>query len=79
MLIPISILIVGWIVTAIVTGATCYSCEWIGEMNGGMQVLAILGYPIFMFGGIVVALSNLFKPFLQVMMAMLDFYQTAMC
>lgn len=48
-------------------------------MNGGMQVLAILGYPIFMFGGIVVALSNLFKPFLQAMIAMLDFYQTAMC
>jgi hypothetical protein len=48
-------------------------------MNGGMQVLAILGYPIFMFGGIVVALSNLFKPFLQAMMVMFDFYQTAMC
>jgi hypothetical protein len=79
MLIPITILIAGWITAAVVTGVTCYSCEWIAEMNGGMQVVAILGYPIFMLGGIAVALRNLFKPFLQAMAAILDFYQTAMC
>jgi hypothetical protein len=79
MLVPLLVVILGWIITGIVTGVTCYSCELIGELNGGMQVIAILGFPIFMFGGIFMALKNLFKPFLQTMSALLDFYQTAMC
>ena len=79
MLVPLLIVFFGWIITGFVTGATYYSCELLREMNGGMQVIAILGYPIFMFVGIFMALKNLFKSFFQAMIALLDFYQTAMC
>lgn len=65
LLIPVLIIILGWLFTGIITGVTCFTCEIIEKFSGCWQILAFLGYPILMLGGIGLGLVKTFPGFYE--------------
>jgi len=78
-LIPTVIVLLGWLLSGILTGVTCYTCEILEKLNGTMQIIAIICLPFLMISGIILALKSLFPGFSQAMGSILSFYQNGLC